>query len=197
MLRDRSMARRLRDSLDRRRDSESDILYATYVRPRGRAEHVVLPPGSGVERIVGSAIGRVTFKPGAIVPLGRMSGEAKEFVIGKPPPGRSGASGFPISAPQPGHIDVARITSADPEGVETGEVDQLVTLTGFGFAAGDVMVAVVSTIDLTPDPYATIHDTTFISATEATIEVDVSADAPTTAGRYRIAIAIYRAWEVS
>lgn len=197
MLRDRSTARRLRDSLDRRRDAESDILFATYVRPRGRGEHVVTLPGSTVERIVGSSIGRVTFKPGAVVPLGRQSGEATEFVIGKPPPGRAGASGFPISTPQPGRIDVARITGADPAEVETGETDQLVTLTGFGFAAGDVMVAVVSAADLTPDPYATIHDTTFVSATEATIEVDVDADAPTTGGGYRITIAIYRAWEVS
>lgn len=196
MLRDRSTARRLRDSLDRRRDAESDILFATYVRPHGRGEHVVTLPGSATERIVGSSIGRVTFKPGATVPLGRQSGEATEFVIGKPPPGRAGASGFPISAPQPGRIDLARITSTAE--VETGEIDQLITLTGFGFVAGDVMIAVVSSVDLSPDPYATIHDTTIVSSSEANIEVDVDADAPVSAGGgYRITIAIYRGWEVS
>lgn len=196
MLYDRSPARQLVDGLDRRRDRESDILFATYIRPRGRGQHVVRLPGSTAERIVGTSLGRTSFKPGAAVPLGRMSGEATQFVIGQPPPGRAGASGFPLNAPQPGRIDSTRILAADPDLLDIGVSDQLVTLAGFGFATDDVLRAMVYDLDAQDwiaDPYAMLHDYTFVNQNEATVEVDIAAGAP--AG-YRYTVRTFRAWEV-
>ena len=176
-----------RTALDRRREREADITFdMLYVQPLGqRGLHLVHPihGDDGETIIVGTAMGEMTFKPGSVVIVGSNSGKAGKVILGLPPPGRRGASQWGVFSPADGEVDAVGIISADPATVTAGESDVVVTLTGYGFRETpvDTFTAVVYDEDTrtwTADPLVTIHDATFATTTEVTIQVDVSASAP-------------------
>lgn len=83
---------------DGRRVSEADLRPAIYVRPYGLGFHVVKNACNDQEYVVADATGSVTFSPGQTVALGSFTGNPGEFILGKPPAGYGGASGYAISA---------------------------------------------------------------------------------------------------
>lgn len=84
----------IRRALDRRRPTEADMRYRTYVRPAGAGLHAVQDLHSGQQIVVASAAGHRTFRPGARVPTGSHTGFPGEVILGLPPAEERGASRF-------------------------------------------------------------------------------------------------------
>lgn len=167
-------------SLDTRRDAESDVQPRIYVRPVGRTGFHIIRRECNSEEVVVS--GARAFAPGTQVNTARHSGRSSEAIITEPPPGRRGASAFPLS-PFLVEVDVLRITSADPAIVEAG-FSGPVDLHGIGFNESpvDLFVPVVfnpatGKYDL-PDPYTTIGAATWTSAELVTVPITVLSSAP-------------------
>lgn len=179
---ERSARTQLRRGLDRRRVSEADINYRVYVRPNGhRGLHVVRLQCNEEEMVVSGP--KKTFAPGSIVPTGSHTGNPGEFILTDPPPGRRGGSVFSANFPTPTAFDAYGITSANPSTLLPGTTGQVVTLTGYGFreSPGDNFDAVVyneTTKEWEADPYVTVTGSTWTSATEVDITLDVTASAP-------------------
>ena len=176
----RGMVPTIRRTLRDQRDAWADNKFREYVQPWGaRGLHVVRNQCNAEEKIV-SGPAR-TFAPGSVVPTGSNAGRPGEFILMEPPPGRRGGAAFGTLFPQPGDFDALAIISADPSTVAAGATDTVVTLTGTGFTATDTVRAVVwdeTTAAYIVDPLVTVDSFTYTSATEATVEVDVSSSAP-------------------
>lgn len=176
------IVQQIKRGLDQRRVREADIEYGISVRPEGSTGlHVVRDEHDDTERVVGSSLSGQTFKPGAVVPLGSHTGFPGQFIIGAPPPGRRGASGFAIDAPTPGDLEVLSVVSAEPSTVESGASSAAVTVTGMGFRAGDIFEAVVfdnNTGEWSVDPLVTVDSSTVTTTETADLTISVSSSAP-------------------
>lgn len=73
------------------------------MRPLGLNYHVVKNPCNDQEYTVGDATGGMTFTPGSAVALGSFTGNPGEFIMGKPPAGFGGASGYSVAAARRGY----------------------------------------------------------------------------------------------
>ena len=178
----RAVGRGIQDRLDRRRVAEADLHYARYVRPLGaRGLHVVRSECSQLERVIGSTLSGQTFAPGTIVPIGSSSGTPGQSIIGGPPPGRRGASGFPSSS-RSGTLDLIVVTSISPSEWEQGDSGTL-TINGGGFRQSppDTFLAVTyddATESVIADPFVTLTSPTWVSSTEVTVTITISSTAP-------------------
>jgi hypothetical protein len=171
----------LRRALDRRQLREADINDALYVAPLGaRGEHVVeYPIGSGNQVKVGSALQGQTFKPGSSVPVGSHTGDARRGILGGPPAGRRGVSGFPADATPPGQLEAIGILSATPPTVESGASVEPTTLTGYGFTTSTTFEAVRQTATgWEVDPLVTVATVSIPDAETANITLTVDAATP-------------------
>lgn len=190
----RTLRAQLRENLDRREIRGADNKYREYIRPLGaRGMHIVKIPCNDEQRIVSGP--RETFAPGTVLLTGSNRGTPGEVILNFPPPGHRGGSEFRQLFPTPGVLDVLGLTSANPATLYNGTTDNPVTLTGYGFLASplDTFSAVVfnsSTGVYDPDPFVTIHDVVWVSATVVTVEIDVAAGA---GSGYRINILPERA----
>ena len=177
-----TLFRELRRGLDRRRSHEADIRYGVYVRPEGRdGLHVVRRECNPEEFVVGSSLSGQTFRPGSLPPLGSNSGHPGQFIIGAPPPGRRGASGFAVDFPTPGDLGAVGITAASPQTVEAGASAEPVTLSGFGFRSGDSFEAVrldPSTGEWSTDPLVTVATVAVPDTETASVTLTVGVSAP-------------------
>lgn len=180
MMRRGSSLRLVRDELNARRIREADNNWRLYVQPWGaRGLHIVERECNG-ERIVVSGPAE-TFAPGSVVATGSHTGIGGEFILSPPPPGRLGGGVFPQVSPLPGVVAVAAILSADPATIEPGETNAATVLTGYGFLATDDLAAVIwseSVEEWIADPYVTLANLTFVSATELQVDVIAAASAP-------------------
>lgn len=186
----RTFTHQLSNSLDTRRDAESDVQPRIYLRPVGRSGFHVVRRECNEEEVIVS--GSRTFAPGTQVQTGRFSGRPGEAIITEPPPGRRGASAFPIT-PVRREIDALGITSALPSTVPAGSTTT-VRLSGFGFRESpiDAFRAVrfnPTLAEWASDPLAVVDSTTWISSTEVDIELTVDASA---ADGYFISIEVER-----
>lgn len=82
---------------DARRVSEADLRLAIYVRPDGLGIHVVKNPCNDQEYKVADATAGATFSKGAAVVLGSFTGNPGEMILGRPPAGFGGASGYSVN----------------------------------------------------------------------------------------------------
>lgn len=166
-------------SLDKRRDGESDVQPRIYLRPLGRSGLHVVRLECNEEEIIVS--GSRSFAPGTQVFTGRYSGRTGETILTEPPPGRRGASAFPLQVVSR-DLDALGIVSADPEEVEAGATEA-VTVTGFGFLEDpvDTFRAVVfdeATATWTDDPLVTVDSATWTDAETVELSITVDSSAP-------------------
>lgn len=186
-MRRRSTLKAIAGAMDRRRVREADINLRVYLCPNGPGEAKVRDLCNNEVKYVTAP--SATFAPGSIVLTGAASSVgyagagAGESILSPPPPGRRGGSRFVQNFPTPGIFDVVGIISASPTTVEVGQDDQAVTLNGYGFRQTplDTFDAVVwdeDAYDWAADPFVTIHDPSWTSATEVGIQVDVTSAAP-------------------
>ena len=187
--------RTARDLFQKKRGQYADHSTARYVRPRGIGLHVVELAGSGVEVIIGSVAGNLTFAPGDVVQIGSQSGRRNPFILGFPPAGSLGGGAVPLSDFSPGDHSRPVIIAAHPATVPAGSTDYRVVLVGVSFESAplDVFEAVVTddeTATVIADPLVTVHDAEYVPdptvegldletwETAVAVLVDVSADAP-------------------
>lgn len=151
-----------------------------YVGPDGRGRHRVSPPDDPANVVVlpgppGS------FAPGSYVMVGKDRNGAA--VLGVPPDGLVGASGFVIDSPPAGQVEDYRVTSVESDPLTAGTTNQPVTLRGYGLNGRETFQAVVyneDTLTWDPDPHVTLHDPTNVSDTETTIQADLGPGVPPT-----------------
>lgn len=158
-----------------------------YVRPVGRLMHRVRIPGCGEPQYadIPSAAGEASFSPGSMVSIGTL--RSGSVVLGRPPGGLLGVSGFSVDQLLDGAFDDVGITSIEGE-VNPGESDVELTVSGFGFSEAplDVFDAVLYDGDeesgtfgtYSADPYVTLHDPTWVSQYEVTILADALSNTP-------------------
>ncbi len=102
---------------DARRVSEADLRMAIYVRPDGLGIHIVKNPCNDETYKVADATAGATFSAGAAVVLGSFSGNPGEVILGRPPAGFGGASGYSVNKVNVGY---GTGTSTDTE-LDEGE----------------------------------------------------------------------------
>lgn len=186
-MRRRTPLKAIAGAMDRRRVREADINLRVYMCPNGPGEAKVRDLCNDEVKYV-SAPG-ATFAPGSIVMTGAASSVgyagagAGESIISPPPPGRRGGARFIQVYPIAGIFDVVGITGASPSSLDQGTSNNAVTLSGFGFRQTpvDTVDAVVwseSSGDWIADSLITVHDVTWSSSTQLSIQIDVSASAP-------------------
>lgn len=171
----RTAAGMVSQSLDRRRDGESDVQPRVYRQSAGPGLASVSPECSPDLRIVVAA--SRTFAPGSTVQTGRNSGRPGEAIITEPVPGHRGASAFPRDVVRR-ELDVVRIVSADPEVVVDGATTE-VTLTGIGFRESPVdsfraVRGIAVDGSWSDDPDVTAGAATWIDSETVTLPVTVA-----------------------
>ena len=167
--------------LRRRRESEADVRFARYIKPRGAGLHEVRAPGQVATQIVGSIARGVTFKPGAMVPVASNSAHPGEEILGRPGPGRGGQSGFPFGGQKESADDIG-IRALDPLEHLAGTVNNPVTIRGYGFSSSPLTVLAPvaynpATQGFETDSLVTVHSLAFVDSETLTALVDVSIDA--------------------
>lgn len=187
----------LRESLDRRRREEADIVFGRYVRPKGHGQHVVSDPSGKRQRVVSAATGATTYRPGSQVTLGSQSGDTfkGEVLLGNAPIQERGTHRNAQGASIPVNTNLGPvIVSADPSSVTAGSTES-VTLTGLRFrdAPADSFTLVwfdeEADADVA-DPWATISNVVVVSETEATCDIATDLDTP---DDHQISIQVERA----
>lgn len=179
VLRRGSPFRLIRDELNRRHIAEADNNWRLYKQPLGRRLAIVKRECNDEEIVVTSP--GYTFSPGSVVATGSHTGIGGEFILSPPPPGRLGGGVYPQVAPVPGVFLAAQILSADPDEIEPGETLLAVDLVAVGLLETDELAAVVwseSEGVYVADPYVTLANFSYISATAATVDVTASESAP-------------------
>lgn len=134
---------------DGRRVAEADLRMAIYVRPKGLGIHTVKNPCNGQEYDVADMTAGATFSAGAVVVLGSFSGQPGEGILGRPPAGYGGASGYSVSPIRYGHAAVSQVTVPPSTEITWGNtfvfasdppMGEWLTLTsGDGFTPGPVL----------------------------------------------------------
>lgn len=158
-----------------------------YVKPHGPLYHEVKLPGcDGETALIPSAAGAVAFAPGQIVSVAVSRQGA--VILGRPPGGLLGASGFAVDDVDGGAFDELTIRSVSPATITAGVTDQLLTVSGLGFRETPVDVLFAAYFDddeasstfgqYLPDPYVTLHDLTWVSRNQVTILADAAAGTP-------------------
>lgn len=151
-----------------------------YVGPDGRGRHLVSPPDDST-RVVSLPGPPGAFAPGSFVMVGRdRNGGA---VLGSPPGGLVGASGFAIDSPPAGVVDDYKVTSIEADTLTAGGTNQPVTIRGYGFDGTETFEAVrynEDTMTWDPDPHVTLHDPVNVDSGETTIQADLGAGVPPT-----------------
>ena len=173
--------RHFRDLLRARDFRQSDIKWRKYQCAQGQNAHTI---NSGTEndsctKLVTSAVGRTTFKPGSTVLVASQLGGRRQVIVGYPPPGQAGTSEFPFLSDS-SSISAFSIVSADPNTIPPGTATTS-TITGFGFNGTEVFSCVVyneATLDYDVDPYLTVTDQTYIDTETWDVEFTATADAP-------------------
>jgi hypothetical protein len=160
--------RNARDLFGKKRDGWADIGLARYKRPRGIGLHVVELQGSGVEIIIGSVAGNLTFAPGDQVHIGSLSGRRNPTILGFPPAGAKGGGAVPLSDYSPGEPSAPIIYAAHPLTVPAGSVDYRVILVGRSLMSApvDYFEAILwdeATDAIIPDPLVIVHDPEYIA----------------------------------
>jgi hypothetical protein len=159
-----------------------------YSRPNGPLYHRVIVPSCDDNTTVelASAAGNVGFRPGQYVSIGQTRQGA--VILGSPPTGLIGASGFGLQTLDAGAFDDLRLVSCEPTEVPAGSVDFELALHGAGFRESpiDEFVAAVYVGDeaspdfgdYEADPYVTLHSPVWEDAETVTILADVLETAP-------------------
>jgi len=178
ILRERQNFTRL---LRNRRFNFADIRWRKYQCASGLGYHTI---NSGTTedpctKLVSSTVGNETFKPGSTVLTASNTGDRKQVIIGKPPPGQKGASSYP---PLVAAFEMAAfaIISADPDVIGANDVT-VSRITGFGFDGTEVFTCVVyneSTMEYDEDPYVTVTDQTYVDTENWDIEFTADAATP-------------------
>lgn len=168
-----------------------------YRRPVGPLRHRVRVPGCGPGRevTVPSAAGGVAFAPGQMVSMGVLRTGAT--ILGQPVGGLLGVSAWGLEMLDDGAFSSVRVISSDPDTIEAGVTNLELTITGEGFKAGDVLVACLYIGDEDSadfgkhetDPYVTLHDSTWVSEYEMTVQADAVAGTP---DGYRFGVGVRR-----
>jgi hypothetical protein len=156
------------DLFGKKRDEFADISLARYVRPRGKGLHVVELAGSGIQVILSSLAGNMTFSPDDLVTLGSRSGRRNPVILGLPPAGSLAGGAVALSVFLPDADVVPVIISAIPDEIEAGAASERVVLVGRGFFDDplDYFEAVLwdeATADWIADPLVTVHDPEWIA----------------------------------
>lgn len=155
----------LAEVLAKKRDQFGDITTARYLRPWGRAAHLILFPPDPSPKILGSAVGETTFQPGDLVLVGSIAGRRRRVVLGFPPPGMGGGGAFALGPTSEGGIDQPTLVAASPSPIPAGAVDFELFLIGTRFASEEPFDIFAATIrdpvtgEESPDPYVTVHGT--------------------------------------
>lgn len=106
--------------LDGRRNAEADIRPAIYLRPNGQGFHVVRNICNEQEYVVADGTGGGTFAPGSVVSVGSFTGNPGEFILGRPPAGFGGSSGFALQVVHRGHTTVPPVVAGLERGFYRG-----------------------------------------------------------------------------
>lgn len=161
-----------------------------YVRPVGRLMHRVRIPGCGEPRYadIPSAAGEASFPPGSMVSIGTL--RSGSVVLGRPPGGLLGVSGFALDQLIGGAFDDIGVTAVTGE-INPGESDVELTILGYGFRESPLDVFEAAIYDgeeysdtfntYSSDPYVTLHDPTWVSQYEVTILADAASNTPAVA----------------
>lgn len=89
--------RTLAEILEGNRQRTADTRWAQMVRSIGNGLHLVKDFCNDQQYIVGSAQGSLSYRPGQVVALMSSTGTPGEVIVAQPPPGRAGASAFPVA----------------------------------------------------------------------------------------------------
>lgn len=185
-----------REQLDRRRTKEADVvpLYITGPGPSLGLWEAHGPHGESAE-IVASALGRQSFRPGAVVMAASFSGQGGKVVFSHAPPGQMGTAEFAFPPLIGARMDAVGLVRADPSILTAGGAAQSVVFTGFGLNQNplDLFRAVLynaTTRVWDTDSLITLGAVTWVSSTQVTIPVTVSSTAP---DGYEISIEVVRA----
>jgi hypothetical protein len=136
-------------------------------RPRGKGLHVVRLAGVGVEVIVGSIAGSLTYSPGELVHIGSRSGRRNPVILGLPPAGARAAGVVPLSEFS-AEDSVPVIYAAHPDTVPAGSTDYRIVLVGRSLSSAplDYFEAVLwdeEAAAVIVDPLVLVHDPAYIA----------------------------------
>lgn len=173
------MSRTIKQALNNESTKKADIAKAIIRRYIGNG--IWLMKGLGCNNFFRASAGQgsISYPPGMSVNIAQIQGSFQRAIVSLPPPGRRGASAFPVATLGGGTLDALAVLRAAPLDLSRGTSGNVVTLTGSGFSETpvDLVRAVIFSTELQEDiedPNVTVTSVTWISNEELEITVDVN-----------------------
>lgn len=173
-----------RQQLDVRRKNEADLRPSVITRPGpGFGLYVVHDTHSTEERIVSAGSITRSLRPGEVVMVGSHSGQGGEVIVSAAPVGQRGTAEFAFPGLVGAQRDLVGVSEADPDTLDAGTTAEPVTFKGFGFLEDPVdtfrpVLYNATTKVWDTDTLITLGAVTWVSFTEVSIPVSVSATCP-------------------
>lgn len=183
------MARNIKQALEHESSKKADLGKAIIRRYLGNGIWLLKQLGCNtLFRATGQ--GSISYPPNMSVNYGAIQGSFQRSILSLPPPGRRGASAYPVATLGGGALDALALRQAVPSTVPRGVTGYAIELRGAGFLESPIdAVSVIIYNPITgakePDPYVEIDSVTFISTEQLDITLSVSEDTPSVIGGYK------------